>query len=250
MNFAGTRQNLAARIVFLWQRTRIVSYPNSGRTWLRVMLDELGVRPRFTHAQSRYILALPATAIAEGVENYRHRRVLMLIRNPKDTTCSNYHQVTKRGKKWQGDFKTFLRHPNYGFERILAFNLAWLDARQRFHRGFHVESYEGMCADTPMALRRIVDFLNVPGVGDAAIAAAAARNRFDRMKAREQSGELFAQHGNRFSAGQVDDPDSRKARRGRIGGHVEDMDGEDIAYCDELLRRYRYDEIVAAALQS
>ncbi|MBI3672218.1 MAG: hypothetical protein HY245_02085 [Rhizobiales bacterium] len=232
MNFAGTRQNLAARIVFLWQRTRIVSYPNSGRTWLRVMLDELGVRPRFTHAQSRYILALPATAIAEGVENYRHRRVLML------------------SKKWQGDFKTFLRHPNYGFERILAFNLAWLDARQRFHRGFHVESYEGMCADTPMALRRIVDFLNVPGVGDAAIAAAAARNRFDRMKAREQSGELFAQHGNRFSAGQVDDPDSRKARRGRIGGHVEDMDGEDIAYCDELLRRYRYDEIVAAALQS
>src|SRR5262245_57338285 len=133
-------RRLSATSTFLRQRTRIVSYPNSGRTWLRVMLADLNAYPRFTHAQSKFVLALPASAIGEDMERYTHRRILFLIRDPKDTVSSNYHHVTKADKRWQGDFKTFLRHPNYGFERILAFNRAWIGERQRSHRGFHLES--------------------------------------------------------------------------------------------------------------
>lgn len=249
MSVAGVSGSFFSPVIFLWQRTRVISYPNSGRTWLRVMLDDLGIRPRFTHAQSRYRLAALPADFAAGVEEHQHRRVLMLLRDPKDTTCSNYNWVTKKARRWNGEFKPFLRDRNYGFERILAFNVAWLKARDRFNRGFHVETYETLHGDTARSLRRVVEFLNVPGVTDEAIAEAATRNQFDRMKEREVSGELYARHGDRFSTAAAADPDSRKVRRGKVGGYVEDMDDDDIAFCDELLRRYRYHEVLAAALR-
>jgi hypothetical protein len=238
-----------ASAIFLRQRTRIVSYPNSGRTWLRVMLADLDAYPRFTHAQSKFALALPAAEIGARMQRYTHRRVLFLIRDPKDTVCSNYYHVTKADKRWQGDFKTFLRHPNFGFERILAFNLAWTGAHSSFHRGFHIESYEDMCANTADALARIVDFLDMPPVARETLTAVAEKNQFDRMKRREETGELFSLHGDRFTREKIDDVNERKVRRGRIGGHVDDMDEADIAYCDNLLRQYRYDERMTAALE-
>ena len=234
-------------MTFLWQRTRIVSYPNSGRTWLRVMLAELGARLRFTHAQSKFRLALMPGEIGLGMEAFRHRRVLLLVREPKDTAASNYHQVTRTEKRWQGDFKTFIRNPNYGFERIVAFNCAWIGAGQSFHRGFHLEFYEDMRAGSEAALGRIVGFLNIAGVSDADIRTVAERNQFDQMKSRENSGELFKDHGDRFTPSSVEDPNQRKVRRGRIGGFTEDMDSEDIAYCDAILDRYDYAAVIAKA---
>ena len=76
----------------------------------------------------------------------------------------------------------------------------------------------------------------------------AEKNQFDRMKRREESGELFSLHGDRFTREKIDDVNERKVRRGRIGGYVDDMDADDIAYCDNLLRQYRYDERMKAAL--
>lgn len=33
-------------------RRRVVSFPKSGRTWLRVMMDALSINAEYTHAQS------------------------------------------------------------------------------------------------------------------------------------------------------------------------------------------------------
>jgi hypothetical protein len=252
---AGERARLKIRrikaaITFLLQRTRIVSYPNSGRTWLRVMLAELGLHPRFTHAQSRFRWALPPQEIGQNMSRYTHRRVLFLVRNPKDTVASNYHHVTKRGRHWQGEFKVFLRHPNYGFERILAFHKAWLNAQPRFRHGIHVEFYEDMRADTAETLARIVSFLNTPSIPPAEITASAERNQLEQMKAREISGELHALFQDRFRVTDANEPLARQVRRGRVGGHCEDMDDEDIAYCDSLIAAYGYDAMIATLRSS
>lgn len=236
-------RSAATKAAFLAEQTRVVSYPNSGRTWLRVMLADLGVRPRFTHGRSRFRLALSASGLAEGIADVSHRRVLFLIRDPRDTVISNYYQVTERGKRWQGDFSTFLRHPNYGFERILVFHSAWLSSRQFFRAGFHVERYEAMRADTPAALRRIAAFLRVPMVSEREFRAVAEANSFEAMKRREETGELFALHGDRFSP--VDaGAGERKVRKGKVGGFREALEPQDLAWCEELMARHGYEEML------
>lgn len=242
MNFNAA--DLATRLIFLWQKTRIVSYPNSGRTWLRVMLADLGARPRFTHAQSKFGFGLPPDRIAEGMEKYTRHRVLMLIREPKDTVISNFYQVTQTQGNWQGDFKTFIRHPNYGFERIVAFNSAWLKAQKAFRKGFHIETYEDMRADTQGSLAKIVEFLNIQSVSKESLTAVAEKNQFEKLKRREESGELFALHGDRFSQRNVSNPNQRKVRQGRVGGYTEIMDAKDIDYCDEIIAKYDYNKFL------
>jgi len=232
----------------LWQRTRVVSYPSSGRTWLRVMLAELGAKPRFTHANSRLRSGSTPENVASDIAEHYHRRVLFLLRDPKDTLASNYNHVTK-GHNWKGDFKTFIRMPRYGIERLVTFHIAWLEARAKFKRGFRVETYEDLRADTAPALKRIADFLGVPGVTMEEIEAAAARNQFEKMQQRESSGELKAKYSAQFSGRDANDPLGRRIRRGRVGGHAEDMDAEDLAYCDGVLAKYNYEAIVAEVLR-
>ena len=185
-----SRQALST-LNLLWQRTRIVSYPSSGRTWLRVMLAELGAKPRFTHAHSRLRSGSTPENVASDISEHYHRRVLFLLRDPRDTLASNYNHVTK-GHNWKGDFKTFIRMPRYGLERMLTYHTAWLGARNKFKRGFRVETYEDLRADTAPTLKRIVDFLGVPGVAMEEVEASAARNQFEKMQQRESSGELKA----------------------------------------------------------
>lgn len=237
--------NLATRLTFLCQQTRIVSYPNSGRTWLRVMLADAGALPRFTHAQSKFGLGLPPSRIGENMERFTRHRVLVLIREPKDTVASNFHQVTQTQGNWQGEFKAFIRHPNYGFERIVAFNCAWIKARKTFRRGFHIETYEDMRIETEKSLRRIVEFLNIYNISDDSLKTIADKNQFEELKGREESGELFALHGDRFSPRDVGNSNQRKVRRGRIGGYAEDMDAEDIEFCDAIVAKYAYNELIA-----
>jgi hypothetical protein len=245
---AQLSRNIISTAVFLWQCSRIVSYPSSGRTWLRVMLAELGTHPHFTHASSRFRSGATPESVASDIGEHQHRRVLFLLRDPKDTLASNYNHVTRR-HNWQGDFKTFVRTECYGLERMLAFHTAWLSAHARFKRGFRVETYEALHADTAGTLKRIVNFLCTPGIPMEEIQAVAARNQFEEMRRREVSGELTAQYAGRFGGCDPNDPLARRVRRGRVGGHAEDMDAEDLAYCDALLAKYNYASLVADVLR-
>jgi hypothetical protein len=238
-------RHVLSAVTLLWQRTRIVSYPSSGRTWLRIMLAELGTKPRFTHANSRLRSGATPENVASDISEHTHRRVLFLLRDPRDTLASNYNHVTRGHHDWRGEFKTFIRTPAYGIERLIAFHMAWLAARHRFKRGFRVETYEDLRADTAKTLADIVDFLGVSGVTMAEIELAAARNQFEQMQRREVSGELNP----RFTGRDVSDPLARRVRRGKVGGHADAMDAEDLAYCDALLEKYGYAALVAEVLR-
>jgi hypothetical protein len=68
------------------------------------------------------------------------------------------------------------------------------------------------------------------------------------MQQREVSGELKALYSARFSGSDMNNP-LRRVRRGRVGGHAEEMDAEDLAYCDALLAKYNYASLVADVLR-
>jgi len=225
--------------ILIARRIRVVSYQNSGRTWLRVMLSDLGVKAKFTHAGAAYRYRFGPDAVGSNIDNYRHRRIVLLVRDPFDAIVSNYFQATMTDGVFQGDLKSFLRDPQWGLARLLAFNAAWYTARDRF-RDFHLVHYETMVEQTVAELERVVRFMGLPSIDRDAIAASAERNRFDAMKRREVAGELYERFGDRFSPGGKPTTEGLKVRRGKIGGYRDYLDDGDIAFARNLIRSSNY----------
>ena len=235
----GIARQIVNSAILIARRIYVVSYQNSGRTWLRVMLGDLGIKAKFTHAGAAYRYRFGPNAVGRNIPNYKQRRIILLVRNPLDTIVSNYFQVTMTDGVFQGDIKSFLRDPQWGLARLLAFNAAWHAARDGF-RDFHLVRYEKMVEQTVSELDHIVRFMRLPSIDHAAIVASAQRNRFDAMKQREVSGELYERFGDRFSPGGRPDDEGLKVRRGKIGGYRDYLDTDDIAFAKDLIRTSNY----------
>jgi hypothetical protein len=235
VDFSARR--LANKFILWRNGVRIVSYPRSGRTWLRMMLHELSADPRFNHAGSQWKLQLGPDKICERIPNFAGRRVLFLLREPRDTVVSLYHHYTTE-KGWKGDFAGFVRGPTTGIERLLAFNLGWLEAQARF-RGFTAVRYEDLRADPKNELWRIINFMGCKVRDPRDYESAAASQSFDRMQDRERSGELRAQFGDRFPGGGAE-ANKMIVRRGVIGGYADEMAEAERQFCEEHIARLDY----------
>lgn len=240
---------LVSLAVILRDGTRIVSYPRSGRTWLRLMLHGLSVDARFTHAGSKRILHRGPDTICKDLPGHYRRRVLFLLRDPRDTVVSHFHHYVRQ-KVWAGDLPGFIRNPETGFERLLVFNLGWLEAQANF-KAFTAVRYESLRRDTAGELARIIAFLRCGKSTPEAIARTVAEHEFDTMKQREQKGELHQRFGGRFTPGGGQD-NQRIVRRGVTGGYLDELTPDDSALCEQLLVRYDYqsriDRLVARAI--
>jgi hypothetical protein len=221
------------------RRVYVVSYQNSGRTWLRVMLGDLGIKAKFTHAGAAYRYRFGPDAVCSNLNAYRHRRIVFLVRDPLDAIVSNYFQASMTDGVFQGDMKAFLRDPHWGLARMLAFNAGWYAARARF-RDFHLVRYETMVTHTADELAGIVNFMKLPNVARSDIESSAERNRFETMKQREIAGDLYRQYGDRFSQGGRSDDEGLKVRRGKIGGYRDYLDDADIEFARDLIRKSDY----------
>ncbi|WP_137388016.1 sulfotransferase domain-containing protein [Rhodoligotrophos defluvii] len=216
-------------------RFRVVSYPRSGRTWLRVMLHDLRLDPRFTHAASKPGLALTPAQMLAYNRRLHDQRILHLVREPRDVMVSYYHHLTASGR-WQGSLKDMIRDERHGFARILAFDQAVRRDRANY-RSYLEMSYEAMRADPVAGLTAVTRFLGARHLPEPRIRQVVAAYEFSKMKEKERSGELAKRFGARFVSG-TDSDSAMTVRRGVIGGYADMLDDEDLAYCDALLERY------------
>jgi hypothetical protein len=92
--------------------------------------------------------------------------------------------------------------------------------------------------DTEAVLREIVDFVGAK-VGDEAIAHVASENTFEKMRRREANGE-YGRYKKKLTPRDKGDPETYKVRRGKIGGYVDYLSPDDVAYCNAMLERYGY----------
>ena len=235
---------------WLSPRVAVVSYPKSGRTWLRMMLRELGVDGvRFTHAGSSETSFLTARAFAWGIARWKGRRILLMIRDPRDTAVSLYFQATRRSRIYRGELPAFLRDPRFGLERVILFNLRWLRARCDFS-AFCLLSYEELHAEPNAALGKAAAFLTGADPGAAELDRAVEASRFERMHALESSGAGAKQWGVRLAPGDVADRDSFKTRRGVAGGWRDYFSPADEAFAAALLEQHAYFARVAEAAET
>jgi Sulfotransferase domain len=236
----------------------VVSFPKSGRTWLRVLLAVVEAHRRregtdavvgewlereaptiggrsvlFTHA-------LSANA-HERSEAMRHflgyigdRRRVFLLRDPRDTVVSYFFQVTKRqrGSSLEGDLGRFVRDPGYGIDRLLAF-FAACEASLREDPGRSlVLAYEELHRDPACVLRAATEFLGGDATA-AALDAAVAFGDFDNLHRLELEGRLDGQ--GRLAQRDPSNPESLKTRKGVVGGYSDYLSRRDLTYVEKRI---------------
>jgi len=241
----------------------VVSYEKSGRTWLRVMLSYFYQRryklpeDRLLHYNKMHRLnaAVPVVLFTHnrylpyytgGQESdyrlYGDKPVILLVRDPRDVAVSLYfqwrHRVNAHNKMLDnmppegsdiGMFE-FVMRPESGLPAIIAFMNRWLLQGGKLP-GLAMYRYEDLRADTEKYLEQVLRTLGEQPAADE-VAEIVAYAEFEKMKQREQSGQVSD---TRLAAGDVNNPDSFKARRAKVGGYRDYFDAQQIERIDSLV---------------
>lgn len=210
-----------------------VSYPKSGRTWLRHMLEAAGcagavrfhhdgfefndgARPPHDFSLERRLERYPASA-----------KVVYLERDPRDVMVSLYHQVRGRFRDffaYDGDISSFMRDPYFGAHVLGRFRGLWSAILGQ--RPFLRISYEELHADSGAVLRQVLRYLDI-NVDEGGLASAVEAGRIENMRRLEMSGE----HPHPWLRLREGHP---KVRRGEIGAFRDELSAADLDYLDAL----------------
>jgi hypothetical protein len=212
---------------------QFVSYPKSGRSWIRYTLHLLGLddRIRFHHDGCEFSNpSRPPLALDFAARLAAHSdggRVVHLSRDPRDVMVSMYFQITGRMRDtfdFAGDISAFIRDEYFGAANLLEFDRQW---QELCRRGLALcVTYESCHADLSVTMRRILAWYEFD-VSDRALRSACEGANFEKMRMLELSG-TFDERWLRPRNG------ATKTRRGIVGGYVDSLPAADIAFFEQL----------------
>ena len=242
----------------------IVSHGKSGRTWLRVMLSRI-YQQRHGLAEGSLIsfddfhrknAAIPKlffthdnylrnyTGSTSAVADYGGRRVLMLVRHPADVTVSQFFQwkhrmrVEKKGLLGypdhgeEIDLFEFMMRPEWGVARVIEFMNFWARDFEQLNP-FEMTRYEDLRSDPENELGRVMRFLETPATVEEIREAVEYGSIENMRKMEQQSANSMASR--RMKPGDVNNPDSYKVRRAKVGGYHDYFDDDQVAEIDALV---------------
>jgi hypothetical protein len=233
----------------------IVSYPKTGRTWLRVMLGRFlagrldqaedilldtyaisaraGIKKTLFSHDGPFLLfsGAPYQQQSFHAATYRARDVVFIVRDVRDTLVSSYFQESQRMRTYGGSISDFLRDDVFGVRRIVTFYNLWYQNRT-VPRSFLLVRYESMHADPCAVLAAVIEMLGVNDPSPEALREAVAYASFDNMKRMESRG-VFRDP--MMQPGQGGSGESFKVRRGKIGGYADYLSPEDTAYVAKVV---------------
>jgi hypothetical protein len=183
----------------------LVSFPKSGNTWARFLLANLlypNSNPNFSNIHDlmpdpevttkRRFDSMPRPRIikSHGCFDPRYKRVIYIVRDPRDVAVSQFHYLRKR--KVIDDTYTLEKFIPHFLAGDLTKNgswghnvITWLTTR-RCDRDFLQLRYEDMMADANRELTRVANFLGMPS-DPQRVAQAVERSSADRMRKMEQA---------------------------------------------------------------
>ena len=233
----------------------VVSYPKSGRTFVRAMLARLYKR-RFG-IDERSLLEFPALRRASAnaprvffihggdamrhpdqihlePADYRHKKVVLIARHPGDIAVSRYHHLkhrsrdTARQRLAEQPLEPFVWTEQGGIPSIVAF-LNQFAALPRVT----ILRYEDFLAEPAITLRKLAEAIGLT-VSDDDIVDAVEFGSLPNLKQLEREGYFTS---SRLRQARKGDEQSGKVRKGTSGGYREQLDeaaAERIdAYVDE-----------------
>jgi len=241
----------------------VISYGKSGRTWLRVMLsrfyqvafgldreemlgfDNLHRReprvPRIFFTHDNFLKDY--TGHSDSKIDYQGKRIVLLVRNPKDVAVSLFFQWKHRmrpNKKILNRYPPdgseiliydFVMSDRWGLPRVIGFMNLWAEEVPKFD-DLMVVRYEDMRADPEGALEKIMSFIGGP-VRKEHIRDAVEYASVENMRKQEESNDSRFTSG-RMKPGQKGVRNSYKVRRAKVGGYRDYFAAEEIEAIDAL----------------
>lgn len=211
-----------------------ISYPKSGRSWVRYILHNLDAEGRIAFHHDGFEFndgARPAHDydIEKRLTLYGGIKIVYLHRDPRDVLVSLYFQITGRFKnkfRYRGSISDFIRDPYFGAEPLRRFSLVWRYVAAELP--VFTTSYEEMSADTYGQTLRLLDYLEIARSPER-VRMAIETASLDNMRELERSGS-FSEPWLRLLNGHP------KVREGKIGGHREALTQADIDYLNHAFR--------------
>lgn len=244
----------------------IISYPKSGRTWLRALIGKYLVskyklsnaniletqlltkkvnlpQVRFTHNGSEWTkgdppILLPHIEYYNLIENkdrYANRKVILLSRDVKDTLVSAYFQATKRENVFHGKISDFIRSDKFGAKRVLTFYNIWRK-NKNIPKEFMEITYEDLHKNTSDVLRNTLSFIGEKNISQTNIDISVEFCSFENLHNVEKENKF---NSFRLKAGSNKDPESFKVRKGEIGGYINYLSREDIEYIHIVEKKFK-----------
>jgi hypothetical protein len=239
----------------------IVSFPQSGRTWLRTMLtrfyqtrygiDEMrlvGLKnlnrldhriPKIFFTHDHYIRDY--TGHRDSKIDFADKKIVLLVRDPRDVAVSSYHSLKYRpnpARKGMNEIEAEGENAPAPFE-YMRFRAGWAVDFMNSWQGELADGrrllvrYEDLRADPALHLKRVLEFLDA-APSEAEIADAVAFASFDNMRQLEASA-AFGRDDRRIVPGEASNPESFKVRRGKVGGYRDYLSDEEAAELDSLV---------------
>jgi len=218
----------------------LVSFPKSGRTFVRVMLARLFQRQfgidereilsfatlrRAQQAVPRILFTHDGDAMRRPAEiridrkAYKGRKVAVLARHPGDIAVSRYFHLKHRStdpvrhRLAEQPLEDFVWTERGGIPSIVRFLNQWAElARER--GDILILRYEDFLSGPEQSLRALAEFVGLDA-DDASIEDAVDFARFDNLKERERQGYFSS---GRMGLGRSGNESSYKVRSGKSGG--------------------------------
>ena len=200
----------------------LMSWGKSGRTWFRVMLSrfyqlkhDLPMRhllefdnlhqknpaiPRVLFSHNNYMRDYLADW--DTLNHFRGKKVVMLVRDPRDVAVSQFFQWKYRMRPHKmllnqypakGEAVStfdFVSNPLCGVPRIVGFFNGWARALPELE-GILIIRYEDMRKDPAAVMRQVLDFVGTPGSREQ-IEQAVEFASYENMKKLEQKRVFWA----------------------------------------------------------
>tara|TARA_Y100001954_G_C15782761_1_gene590845 strand:- start:663 stop:1532 length:870 start_codon:yes stop_codon:yes gene_type:complete len=237
----------------------LVSFPKCGRSWLRLMIcdmvghqfDNLNIVadtnllwkvhpliPYFTIDHDDASLKSPKD-LNRDKSAFENKKVIFLVRDPRDVIVSWYFQIVKRGsKKWfNGKIKTnsvadFIDNEYGGLKTIIEFYNIWL-RNKKTPKDFLLIKYEDLKNNPYKVLESINNFCGINTIiSKSSILFAIENNSFEKLKSRERNQSI--DH-SAFKTFDTKDSEAFKVRKGKIGGYVDYLDEKQIVKMNEII---------------
>jgi len=213
----------------------VISFPKSGRTWLRYGLHLAGCDSiSFEHDGFEYNDgAKPPLNFDLAKRRGQYAgvdRIIYIERGTHDTIVSLFHQITGRFNDFFGypcTISEFLRDPYFGVENLIRFQLMWRELASDLP--VLTIRYEEMSENYAEVLQKVSVHFKL-GLSGEISKQIARKTTFEAMK----KVELERSFGQPWLQPRMGAP---KVRIGRVGGYHEALSTVDIAFIDTTMQR-------------
>ena len=238
---------------FSAKKNFFISYPKSGRTWARFMVDAYkaqlyGVEVRNVfkaerklrlkhhvewthlagHQRNPYCAMMP-----ENISLLEQTSCVFMIRNIHATLASAWFQVTERLGVSLDDKDSFLNGTEHGIMHIISFYNTWIEIEKRVPQVSYI-SYDRLRNQTRSEFVEMLKALDLP-IDNSVVESTLDMGSFENMKKLAISDEYV---GTPLAPADRSNPDSAKVRSGTSGGYRDVFSEEQITFINQMIDRF------------